>query len=84
MDTGIPRYCFFLFHETPESNLNLNLNLNLPTVHMTVKKLYLVDPEKLGSRFAPLYSQTGRHAKPIRLMTGLLFFLRSMFNLSDE
>jgi len=39
--------------------------------------------QQLESRFAPLYSQTGQPAKPIRLMTGLLF-LQRMFNLSDE
>lgn len=37
----------------------------------------------LEETFAPLYSTKGRHAKPIRLMSGLLI-LKQLYNLSDE
>jgi len=39
--------------------------------------------QQIESRFAPLYSQTGQPAKPIRLMVGLLL-LQRIYNLSDE
>ena len=39
--------------------------------------------ESFERDFAPLYSQVGRPAKPIRLMVGLLL-LKQLENLSDE
>ena len=37
----------------------------------------------LEQAFAPLYSKKGRHAKPIRLMSGLLL-IKQLYKLSDE
>ena len=37
----------------------------------------------LETAFSELYSHTGRGAKPIRLMTGLLI-LKQLYNLSDD
>lgn len=42
-----------------------------------------LDWQSLESTFAPLYSELGRSAKPIRLMCGLLM-LKQLQNLSDE
>ena len=43
----------------------------------------VLDWERLESAFEPLYRVTGRPAKPIRLMCGLLM-LKQLENLSDE
>jgi IS5 family transposase len=42
-----------------------------------------IDWSSLESAFAPLYSQKGRAAKPVRLMCGLLI-LKQLYDLSDE
>lgn len=42
-----------------------------------------IDWSSLETAFAPLYSQKGRAAKPIRLMSGLLM-LKQLYDLSDE
>ena len=44
---------------------------------------HAIDWPILGSAFADLYSDKGRAAKPIRLMSGLLI-LKQLNNLSDE
>jgi len=55
------------------------LNSNHPLIALG----QAIDWSLLEQEFEPLYSSLGRHAKPIRLMSGLLI-LKQLYNLSDE
>jgi len=65
------------------SFLNVNLSSLLNPENSLYKLSHKIDWAYLDHEFSQLYSNTGRPAKPIRLMCGLLV-LKQLENLSDE
>jgi IS5 family transposase len=72
--------------ESPDSSLQsgfFDITQQLDARHPLLALGAAIDWSALEWSFAPLYSPLGRHAKPIRLMCGLLI-LKQLHDLSDE
>ena len=75
-----------MLKESPSNSPNASLfdiTDQLQQNHPLLALARAFDWDSLEQEFKPLYKKSGRKAKPIRLMCGLLI-LKQLYNLSDE